>query len=140
MADSSERRVVWINAILGYLCLLAIFSTFLINVHQSLQEKRYRYLMADLLSEKRQRERDVSVARARVDYLRRLERLEALCQDGRLPLGPPELPVLLLPLDPDRTTTVKKQPGEHKSRAGQPDSLNVGDIALAGQGRENGEP
>lgn len=145
MADSSDRQVVWVRAVLGYLCLLAVFSLFLICVHFSLQEKRYRYVMAELLTEKLQQQREVSVARARVENLMRLERLEALCRDGQLSLGPPDLPALVLQLPypeqveerPDGSGSTRH--GLEKQNSRVPDAIRspAGDIASATRGVRN---
>lgn len=131
MTEYSHRRVVWVRAVLGYLCLLAVFSLFLICVHHSLQEKRYRYLMAELLSVKLQRQREVSVERARVEHLRRLERLEALCREGRLPLGAPELPPLVLRVRSDGSRSTGHGLEKQNSQVDDSTHSHAADVALA---------
>ena len=131
MSDLLRRRVIWVRAVLGYLCLLTVFSTFLTCVHHSLQEKQSRYIMGEMLREKVQLQREVSLARARVEDLSRFERLEELCREGKLPLGPPILPPLILPMSGDRLHQDEAQ-AEHDNT--QPPSQayrDVGDIALA---------
>jgi hypothetical protein len=126
------------RAVLGYLCLLAVFSLFLICVHNSLQEKRCRYLMAELLSEKLQRQREVSVERARVDELRRLERLEALCRAGQLPLGPPDLPALVVQLPPGSSNPTPRGVEEKESRLPDSTPPPPEHVALAEESTANG--
>ena len=124
MEERSRRRVLWTRAILSYLCLLSVFSSFLVCVHLSLQEKRCSYVMADLLDEKLQLQREVSVARARVEELMRLERLERLCREGKLPLSPPTLPPLYLGSSQDAV----QAPGDKESIT--PSSLEWGGLAM----------
>ncbi len=67
--------------------------------------------MADLLDEKLQLQREVSVARARVEKLRQLERLEELCRGGNLPLKAPVLPPLFLGTVEDAAGTTRHNEG-----------------------------
>ncbi|HPA44239.1 MAG TPA: hypothetical protein PLZ55_02000 [bacterium] len=86
--------------------------------------------MSEKLSERTKLLRDVSVTRAQVDNLRRLERLEQICEEQLIPLAPPEFPVLILPETPtgeasqefDEPDNVQKSP---------PSPADLGSIACA---------
>ncbi|MFH1738294.1 MAG: hypothetical protein ABIH23_04755 [bacterium] len=136
MSDRLRRRVVWARAILGYLCLLTVFSTFLTCVHHSLQEKQSRYIMGEMLNDKVELQREVSLARARVEDLRRLERLEDLCREGRLSLGPPKLPPLMLPMSSDSLNEDEQQAESEKTQTPSPADHGLGGIALAARDEE----
>ena len=80
--------------------------------------------MANLLSEKTRLLRDVSLAHAQVDSLRRLERLEEICEKQLIPLSSPGFPALILPENSIREASRKSVTPDNDRE----DPLNAKDL------------
>jgi len=86
--------------------------------------------MANLLSEKTRLLRDVSLTRAQVDSLRRLQRLEGICEKQLIPLSSPEFPALILPENSMREAN-RKSVTPDNDREDPLSAKDLGSIAYA---------
>ncbi len=93
---SSPRWTRWTTWLLMELCIVAVFGTIVFAVFQSVEKKRQRYLITELVYEKLRLEDALGQEQLRVEELSSLERITSLITEHGLDLAPAAQPALLL--------------------------------------------